>query len=81
MLFDRKGQGGICMENNIVKEIIKDLSWIERIVVVLFKKIFLKVYKKGITFGFNNKQNVRIVIKLLLTTKFLVKRKKTYKRA
>ena len=55
MLFDRKGQGGICMENNIVKEIIKDLSWIERIVVVLFKKILLKVYKKGITFGFNNK--------------------------
>lgn len=55
MLFDRKSQGGICMENNIVKEIIKDLSWRERIVVVLFRKIFLKVYKRGITFGFNNK--------------------------
>ena len=69
------------MENNIAKEIVKDMNWRERIVVVLFKKIFLKVYKKGITFGFNNKQNVRIVIKLLLTTKFLVERKKTYKRA
>lgn len=43
------------MENNIVKEIIKDLNLRERIIVVLFKKIFLKVYKKGITFGFNNK--------------------------
>lgn len=81
MLFDIKCQGGIIMENNIAKEIVKDLNWRERIVVVLFKKIFLKVYKKGITFGFNNKQNVRIVIKLLLTTKFLVERKKTYKRA
>jgi len=55
MLFDVKCQGGICMENNIVKEIVKELNWRERIVVVLFRKIFLKVYKKGITFGFNNK--------------------------
>lgn len=55
MLFDRKSQGGIIMKNNIVKEIIKDLNWRERIVVVLLKKIFLKVYKSGITFGFNNK--------------------------
>ncbi len=43
------------MENNIVKEIIKDLNCRERIVVVLFRKIFLKVYKRGIAFGFNNK--------------------------
>ena len=48
-------EGGIIMKNNIVKEIIKDLNWRERIVVVLLKKIFLKVYKSGITFGFNNK--------------------------
>ena len=41
---------------NVVKdEIMEELNWKERIVVKLFVKTFEKVYKLGITFGFNNK--------------------------
>lgn len=41
---------------NVVKdEVIKELNWKERIVVKVFSKTFEKVYKLGITFGFNNK--------------------------
>lgn len=32
------------MENDVVKEIVKKLKWHEKIIVKLFKKIFLKVY-------------------------------------
>lgn len=39
----------------VENEIIKELNWKERIVVKLFAKTFVKVYKLGITFGFNNK--------------------------
>ena len=31
-------------ENLVVKEICKNLKWYERIIVKMFKKIFLKVY-------------------------------------
>lgn len=43
------------MEKLIVKEICKNLKWYERVVVRLFSKTFVKTYKLGITFGFNNK--------------------------
>ena len=43
------------MKNVVLDEIIKELNLKERIVVKLFKKTFYKMYKIGITFGFNNK--------------------------
>lgn len=43
------------MEKQIVEEILKKCNWYERIVVMVFKKIFVKAYKLGITFGFNHK--------------------------
>lgn len=43
------------MKNVILDEVMKELSLKERIVVKLFKKTFYKMYKIGITFGFNNK--------------------------
>lgn len=39
----------------VENEILKELNLRERIVVKLFAKTFIKVYKIGITFGFNNK--------------------------
>lgn len=43
------------MKDVVLEEIKKDLNWREKIVVHIFKKIFVKVYKLGITFGFNKK--------------------------
>lgn len=43
------------MEKYVVKEISKNLKLYEKIIVTIFKKTFIKVYKLGITFGFNNK--------------------------
>ena len=44
------------MEKNVVKEeVLKELSIVEKIIVKLFTKTFIKVYKIGITYGFNNK--------------------------
>lgn len=40
-------------ENEVLKEVIKELEWKERIVVMMFKKIFINVYKKGVKEGFN----------------------------
>lgn len=40
------------MKDVILDEVIKELNFIERI---FFKKKFVKVYKKGITYGYNNK--------------------------
>lgn len=37
------------------KDVVKELNFVERIVVKMFKKTFIKVYKIGITYGFNNK--------------------------
>lgn len=37
------------------KDVVKELNFLERIVVKMFKKTFIKVYKIGITYGFNNK--------------------------
>lgn len=36
----------------VLEEVLGELNFIERI---FFKKKFIKVYKLGITFGFNNK--------------------------
>lgn len=41
--------------NVVENEIMEELNWKERIVVKLFANTFEKVYKSGITFGFNNK--------------------------
>ena len=38
-----------------IEEIVKDLSLYERIILKIHKKLFIKVYKLGITFGFNSK--------------------------
>lgn len=38
-----------------IEEIVKELSFYERIVLRIHKKLFEKIYKIGITFGFNNK--------------------------
>ncbi len=41
---------------DVVYNVVKDeLNWRERIIVKLFAKTFVKVYKMGITYGFNNK--------------------------
>ena len=43
------------MKDVVLDEIMKELSWKEKIVVKILAKTFYKVYKLGITFGFNNK--------------------------
>lgn len=46
----------IFMEKDVVvEEVKKGLNWKERIIVFVFKKFCVKLYKNGITFGFNNK--------------------------
>lgn len=42
-------------EKNVINEISKDLKFWERVIVRMNKKLFIKIYKIGITFGFNNK--------------------------
>ena len=44
-----------CMKDVVLDEVKKDLNFKERIIVKLFSKTFYKIYKIGITFGFNNK--------------------------
>ena len=43
------------MGKYVIEEIIKDLKWHKRIIVKLFRKTFVKIYKIGITYGFNSK--------------------------
>lgn len=43
------------MKNVVLDEVKKKLSWKEKIVFKFFEKVFYKVYKLGITYGFNNK--------------------------
>lgn len=38
-----------------IEEILKELSIYERLILKIHKRLFEKVYKIGITFGFNNK--------------------------
>ena len=35
--------------------LLEELNWKEKILVKIFTRTFMKVYKVGITFGFNNK--------------------------
>ena len=44
------------MKKDVVKDVVlKELNFVEKIIVKLFTKTFIKVYKIGITYGFNNK--------------------------
>lgn len=43
------------MKDVVLNEVKKELNWKERVVVKIFKKSFIKVYKIGITYGFNNR--------------------------
>ena len=49
-IFDMKTN-----EENVINEISKDLKFWEKIIVRMNKRLFIKIYKIGITFGFNNK--------------------------
>lgn len=42
-------------KKDVLMEVVKELNWKERIIVRMCKKSFIKVYKLGITYGFNNK--------------------------
>lgn len=46
------------VEEYVIKDISKDCNWYERIIVRIFDKEFVKVYKIGATYGFNNKWKV-----------------------
>lgn len=39
----------------IEDEIVKELNWKEKIIFKLFRKTLRKIYKIGVTWGFNNK--------------------------
>lgn len=41
--------------NMKIEKLIKELNWKEKIIIKIFSKTFIKIYKLGITFGFNNK--------------------------
>lgn len=41
--------------NVVLDEVKNELNWKEKIIMRIFSKTFLKVFKIGITFGFNNK--------------------------
>ena len=43
------------MKNVVEDGIVKELNFVERIIIKIFTKTFIKVYKIGITYGFNNK--------------------------
>lgn len=43
------------MKDVVLDELMRELNWRERIIVKLFKKTFYKMYKIGVTFGFNSK--------------------------
>ena len=43
------------MKDVVENEVLKNLNFVEKIIVKLFTKTFIKVYKIGITYGFNNK--------------------------
>ena len=38
-----------------MKNVVKELNFVEKIIVKIFRKTFIKIYKLGITFGYNNK--------------------------
>lgn len=42
-------------DNIVLDEVKNELNWKEKIIIRIFSRTFLKVFKIGITFGFNNK--------------------------
>lgn len=50
-----KGSGLFKMKNGLLKEISKGLKWREMVILYMFPNTFIKIYKQGISFGFNNK--------------------------
>ena len=49
----RKNEKGV--EELILKELEKDFNWKEKIIARTFKTMTIKIYKLGITYGFNNR--------------------------
>ena len=43
------------MKNVVKDDVVKELNFAEKIIVKIFRKTFVKIYKLGITFGYNNK--------------------------
>lgn len=43
------------LKKYIIIEITKDLCFTEKIIVKIFLRLFIRIYKEGINFGFNNK--------------------------
>lgn len=43
------------MKNVVKDDVLKELNFAEKIIVKVFRKTFIKIYKFGITFGYNNK--------------------------
>lgn len=43
------------MKNVVKNDALKELNFAEKIIVKIFRKTFVKIYKLGITFGFNNR--------------------------
>ena len=50
-----KNGGIVDMKDVVLNEVKKELSCWERITIKLLAKTFYKVYKIGVTFGFNSK--------------------------
>ena len=53
--YEREGLSMKKTEDIVLKEITKELNFVERIIVNFFSRTFIKVYKKGINFWFNKK--------------------------
>lgn len=53
--YEREGLYVMKTKDVVLNEIIKELNYVEKIIVRIFSKTFVKVYKMGITFGFNNR--------------------------
>ena len=48
--------GGVYVMKDVVQnQVMKGLNWREKLITKLFDKTFIKVYKVGVTYGFNNK--------------------------
>lgn len=45
-----------------MKNVVKELNFVEKIIVKIFRKTFIKIYKLGITFGYNNKQKSNAIV-------------------
>lgn len=48
-----KNKGVYGMKDVVLDEVVKELNFRERIIVKVFRKTFIKVYKSGIKYGYN----------------------------